>query len=62
MKGCCALVIGATLVTIGLLLLLLPGPGTLVVLLGLAILARKFGRGHRLSERLRARRRGASRQ
>lgn len=35
-------VIGGTIVGIGLILLLLPGPGTLVIIIGLAILATEF--------------------
>lgn len=35
-------VIGGTVVLIGLALLLLPGPGSLVIILGLAILATEF--------------------
>ena len=36
------LVIGATVVAFGLLLLVLPGPGILVIIVGLAILATEF--------------------
>ena len=32
-------IIGATLLVIGVLLLVLPGPGTVVILVGLAVLA-----------------------
>ena len=35
-------VIGATLLVIGVALLVLPGPGTVVILLGLAVLAVEF--------------------
>lgn len=35
-------VIGFTLLLIGLALLLLPGPGTLIIMLGLALLATEF--------------------
>ena len=36
------LVIGSTVVLVGIALLVLPGPGVLVILLGLAILATEF--------------------
>lgn len=36
------LIIGITIVIFGLLLLVLPGPGTLVIIIGLALLATEF--------------------
>lgn len=36
------IVIGSTLVLIGLALLILPGPGLVIIIAGLAILAREF--------------------
>lgn len=36
------LLIGSTVVAVGLLLLVLPGPGILVIVVGLAILATEF--------------------
>lgn len=47
-------VAGFGLVISGILLLVLPGPGILVILLGLAVLAREFGWARRLLDRVRA--------
>jgi len=47
-------VAGFGLVISGILLLVLPGPGILVILLGLAVLAREFAWAGRLLDRVRA--------
>ncbi len=53
-------VVGAALVAAGLAMLVLPGPGLLVVLAGLAVLATEFAWAQRTLERTRDRaRRGA---
>lgn len=48
-------VIGVVFVVLGLLLVPLPGPGWLVVIFGLVILASEFAWAHRLVEHLKAR-------
>jgi uncharacterized protein (TIGR02611 family) len=45
--------VGSTIVLIGLLLVFLPGPGALVVLLGLAVLGTEFVWAQRLIRRAR---------
>lgn len=60
MKRLRALIFGFGVLIVGLLLIPLPGPGWIVILSGLAILAKEFGWAQRLLERLRARRQGAS--
>jgi len=45
--------VGTTIVLIGLLLVFLPGPGALVVLLGLAVLGTEFVWAQRLIRRAR---------
>jgi uncharacterized protein (TIGR02611 family) len=45
--------VGSTIVLIGLLLVFLPGPGALVVLLGLAVLGTEFVWARRLIRRAR---------
>ena len=45
--------VGTTIVLIGLLLVFLPGPGALVVLLGLAVLATEFVWAQRVIRRAR---------
>ena len=45
--------IGGTIVVIGLLLIVLPGPGALVILVGLAILGTEFVWAQRLVKRAR---------
>lgn len=47
-------VIGATLLLIGLILLVVPGPGLLVLALGLAVLAAEFTWARRWLRRLRS--------
>jgi uncharacterized protein (TIGR02611 family) len=49
------LVIGVTVVLLGVLLLVLPGPGILVIVVGLAILATEFSWAERLLAAARAR-------
>jgi uncharacterized protein (TIGR02611 family) len=44
-------VVGATIVLIGVLLIVLPGPGALVILLGLAVLGSEFVWARRLIQR-----------
>jgi uncharacterized protein (TIGR02611 family) len=46
-------VVGSTIVLIGLLLVFLPGPGALVVLIGLAVLGTEFVWARRLIQRAR---------
>ncbi|MFQ5670189.1 MAG: TerC/Alx family metal homeostasis membrane protein [Acidobacteriota bacterium] len=46
------LIIGATLLLIGVALLVLPGPGTLIILIGLALLATEFVWARRLLRKL----------
>ena len=46
-------VIGGTIVIVGLLLVFLPGPGALVILLGLAVLGSEFVWARRLIKRAR---------
>lgn len=46
-------VLGSTTVLIGLLLIPLPGPGSLVVFLGVSLLGREFAWARRLSSRAR---------
>ncbi len=45
-------VVGTTLIVIGLILVPLPGPGWLIVALGVGMLALEFDRAERLLERL----------
>ena len=45
--------IGATTVGVGIVLLPLPGPGTLVILAGLGILGSEFPAARRLGDRIR---------
>jgi putative transmembrane protein PGPGW len=45
--------VGSTIVLIGLLLVFLPGPGALVILLGLAVLGTEFVWAQRLIRRAR---------
>jgi len=47
-------IVGFGLVIGGILLLVLPGPGILVILLGLAVLAREFAWARRLLDRVQA--------
>jgi len=44
---------GVTTVAVGVVLLPLPGPGTLIILGGLSILGSEFPRARKLSERIR---------
>jgi len=44
---------GATTVLVGLVLVPLPGPGSLIVVLGISLLGREFAWAHRLSARVR---------
>ena len=46
------IVVGFTLLLIGIVLLVLPGPGWLTIFLGLALLAAEFAWAKRLLERL----------
>ena len=46
------IVVGFTLLLIGIVLLVLPGPGWLTILLGLALLAAEFAWAKRLLDRL----------
>jgi uncharacterized protein (TIGR02611 family) len=46
-------VVGCTIVLVGLLLIFLPGPGALVILLGLAVLGTEFVWARRLIHRAR---------
>jgi len=48
-------VIGATVVAIGVAMILLPGPASLVIPAGLAILATEFAWARRLLKRIRER-------
>ncbi len=54
MRRLWVLLLGFFLVLIGLLLVPLPGPGWLVILSGLGILAKEFGWARRALMRLRA--------
>lgn len=47
-------VVGFTLVAVGILLLVLPGPGLIVIVLGLALLAGEFVWANRLLVRVKA--------
>jgi len=47
------LLVGATTVLVGLVLIPLPGPGSLIVFLGISLLGREFAWAHRLSARIR---------
>jgi len=47
------LVVGGTLLAAGAAMLVLPGPGLLVMVLGLLVLASEFGWAHRLLDRAR---------
>jgi len=49
------LLIGSTVVVVGVLLLVLPGPGILLIVVGLAILATEFGWAEALLARARER-------
>lgn len=53
-------VVGGTVILIGLVMLVAPGPGSLVVPLGLAILATEFVFAARLLRRLREKAAGAA--
>ncbi|MCZ6600953.1 MAG: PGPGW domain-containing protein [Acidobacteria bacterium] len=46
------LIIGITIILIGIALLVLPGPGTLVIILGLALLGTEFIWARRLLKRV----------
>jgi len=46
------IVVGFTLLLLGIVLLVLPGPGWLTILLGLALLAAEFAWAKRLLDRL----------
>lgn len=48
-------VLGALLVALGVVLLVLPGPGWLLIIAGLALLARRFAWAHGLLARARER-------
>lgn len=48
-------VLGGLLVVVGVVLLVLPGPGWLVIIAGLALLARRFAWAHGLLARTRER-------
>jgi uncharacterized protein (TIGR02611 family) len=50
---------GMTTVAVGLVLIPLPGPGTLIVLGGLGILGSEFPAARRLSDRIKSAARGA---
>ncbi len=52
-------VVGGTVVVIGIILIPLPGPGSLVILGGLAILATEFPAAQRLVDRMKDRARRA---
>ncbi len=52
-------VVGGAVVVIGIILIPLPGPGSLVILGGLAILATEFDAAQRLVDRMKARLRQA---
>ncbi len=52
-------VVGGAVVVIGIILIPLPGPGSLVILGGLAILATEFDAAQRLVDRMKARARQA---
>ncbi len=54
MRQVVATIIGTALVAVGLALLVLPGPGLLVVFAGLTVLATHWEWAERLAERLRA--------
>jgi uncharacterized protein (TIGR02611 family) len=47
-------VVGFTLLIVGVLLLVLPGPGWVTIFLGLALLAAEFAWARRLLDRLKA--------
>ncbi|WP_203758538.1 PGPGW domain-containing protein [Cellulomonas chitinilytica] len=47
-------VVGSATVLVGIALLVLPGPGWLVIFLGLGILSTEFAAARRLTDRLRA--------
>jgi uncharacterized protein (TIGR02611 family) len=51
-KRLVVLVVGATVVLIGIVMLALPGPGLLTITLGLAVLASEFVWARRLLKRL----------
>jgi uncharacterized protein (TIGR02611 family) len=53
-------VTGVLLLLVGVAMLVLPGPGMLVIFAGLAVLSREFPWAERLAERLRARARAAA--
>ena len=44
-------VVGGTTIAVGLVLLPLPGPGTLVIIAGLSILGREFPRARKAADR-----------
>ena len=46
------LIIGATIILVGIALLVLPGPGTVVIILGLALLGTEFVWARRLLKRV----------
>ncbi len=46
------LIIGATVILVGVALLVLPGPGTVVIILGLALLGTEFVWARRLLKRV----------
>jgi tellurite resistance protein TerC len=54
------IVVGCTLLVVGALLLVLPGPGILVIGLGLAVLSAEFVWARRLLDRIKSVGRGAS--
>lgn len=46
--------VGVVLIAVGIVLLVLPGPGLLVMALGLAVLATEYPAAHQLLDRLKA--------
>jgi uncharacterized protein (TIGR02611 family) len=52
-------IVGLALVTIGLVLLITPGPGILVVLLGLAVLGTEYAWAERMLDKIKERSKGA---
>ena len=48
-------IVGGVMILVGLALLVLPGPGLLVIALGLAVLATEYAAARRLLDRIKAR-------